>query len=195
MMTAAYLPYIMRDPSTQTYRRGVAQPGSAPPWGGGGRRFKSSRPDQHLVSPLIEATLLRSHAISTEEVIFYTRMARASGAVLWPKTRRGARGIARVVRRHREVPSDHFHAKDEPRAGCRAIRACFLLVTSLCTSKEKSPWLGGGASQIQTTRPQDAQPFTAWMPAFAGMTAMLRERSHPPLAFHNARTARDTITR
>ena len=26
--------------------RGVAQPGSAPPWGGGGRRFKSSRPDQ-----------------------------------------------------------------------------------------------------------------------------------------------------
>ncbi len=27
--------------------RGVAQPGSAPPWGGGGRRFKSSRPDQH----------------------------------------------------------------------------------------------------------------------------------------------------
>ena len=27
--------------------RGVAQPGSAPPWGGGGRRFKSSRPDQY----------------------------------------------------------------------------------------------------------------------------------------------------
>ncbi len=37
----------MRDLSTQTYKRGVAQPGSAPPWGGGGRRFKSSRPDQH----------------------------------------------------------------------------------------------------------------------------------------------------
>ena len=45
MMSAAYLRYIMRDPSTQTYKRGVAQPGSAPPWGGGGRRFKSSRPD------------------------------------------------------------------------------------------------------------------------------------------------------
>jgi hypothetical protein len=29
--------------------RGVAQPGSAPPWGGGGRRFKSSRPDQFLI--------------------------------------------------------------------------------------------------------------------------------------------------
>ncbi len=27
-------------------RRGVAQPGSAPEWGSGGRRFKSSRPDQ-----------------------------------------------------------------------------------------------------------------------------------------------------
>ncbi len=26
--------------------RGVAQPGSAPEWGSGGRRFKSSRPDQ-----------------------------------------------------------------------------------------------------------------------------------------------------
>lgn len=31
----------------QTIIRGVAQPGSAPPWGGGGRRFKSSRPDQY----------------------------------------------------------------------------------------------------------------------------------------------------
>ena len=27
--------------------RGVAQPGSAPEWGSGGRRFKSSRPDQN----------------------------------------------------------------------------------------------------------------------------------------------------
>ena len=27
-------------------RRGVAQPGSAPAWGAGGRRFESSRPDQ-----------------------------------------------------------------------------------------------------------------------------------------------------
>src|SRR5690606_12278599 len=29
--------------------RGVAQPGSAPAWGAGGRRFKSSRPDQFVV--------------------------------------------------------------------------------------------------------------------------------------------------
>ena len=27
--------------------RGVAQPGSVPAWGAGGRRFKSSRPDQN----------------------------------------------------------------------------------------------------------------------------------------------------
>src|SRR3989304_5744679 len=38
MMTAATLRYIMRDPSTQTHKRGVAQPGSAPPWGGGRAR-------------------------------------------------------------------------------------------------------------------------------------------------------------
>ena len=29
-------------------RRGVAQSGSAPVWGTGGRRFESSRPDQGL---------------------------------------------------------------------------------------------------------------------------------------------------
>ena len=32
--------------TTKQDRRGVAQPGSAPQWGCGGRRFKSSRPDQ-----------------------------------------------------------------------------------------------------------------------------------------------------
>ena len=30
------------------YGRGVAQPGSAPEWGSGGRRFKSSRPDHKI---------------------------------------------------------------------------------------------------------------------------------------------------
>ncbi|CAG9197771.1 hypothetical protein BVI2075_230194 [Burkholderia vietnamiensis] len=29
-----------------SFFRGVAQPGSVPAWGAGGRRFKSSRPDQ-----------------------------------------------------------------------------------------------------------------------------------------------------
>ncbi len=57
MMAAAYQPYIMRDPSTQTYKRGVAQPGSAPPWGGGGRRFKSSRPDHSYTFAPIEVVI------------------------------------------------------------------------------------------------------------------------------------------
>ena len=34
------------------FRRGVAQSGSAPVWGAGGRRFKSSRPDQLSLSVL-----------------------------------------------------------------------------------------------------------------------------------------------
>jgi general secretion pathway protein H len=36
----------------------------------------------------------------------------------------------------------------------RAIRGVFLLGTSLCTSKEKSPWVGGGAPRIHTTAPE-----------------------------------------
>ncbi len=35
----------VRDPLSHEHRRGVAQPGSAPVWGTGGRRFKSSLPD------------------------------------------------------------------------------------------------------------------------------------------------------
>ncbi len=34
-----------------TTGRGVAQPGSAPQWGCGGRRFESSRPDHFLIEP------------------------------------------------------------------------------------------------------------------------------------------------
>lgn len=37
-------------PTMRSLLRGVAQPGSAPEWGSGGRRFKSSRPDQFLYS-------------------------------------------------------------------------------------------------------------------------------------------------
>ena len=59
MMATATLRHIMRDPSTQFHKRGVAQPGSAPPWGGGGRRFKSSRPDQSI-SPYMPS-LARLH--------------------------------------------------------------------------------------------------------------------------------------
>ena len=34
-----------------TSSRGVAQPGSAPQWGCGGRRFESSRPDHLFLMP------------------------------------------------------------------------------------------------------------------------------------------------
>src|SRR3989344_1878715 len=101
MMAAAYLPYIMRDPSTQTYRRGVAQPGSAPPWGGGGRRFKSSRPDQHQMLTVIASLPPR---VVSDKVILLTRMARPSIASLCPPARRGAGG--KPVRRTRGRDAD-----------------------------------------------------------------------------------------
>ncbi len=40
------------------WQRGVAQPGSALPWGGRGREFKSRRLDQHSDSPLLGSFLL-----------------------------------------------------------------------------------------------------------------------------------------
>ena len=41
-------------------QRGVAQPGSAPEWGSGGRWFKSSRPDQAVVSRASAACMGRA---------------------------------------------------------------------------------------------------------------------------------------
>ena len=41
----------------QNDRRGVAQPGSAPQWGCGGRGFKSLRPDQYIRSVSSSALL------------------------------------------------------------------------------------------------------------------------------------------
>ena len=49
--------------SRSNARRGVAQPGSAPAWGAGGRQFKSGRPDSP--SPLPGGT---SRSPGTEEV-------------------------------------------------------------------------------------------------------------------------------
>ena len=46
--------------------RGVAQPGSAPAWGAGGRRFKSSRPDQQS----IEGSIRLNHWISRRDAAF-----------------------------------------------------------------------------------------------------------------------------
>ncbi len=168
MMAAAYLPYIMRDPSTQTYRRGVAQPGSAPPWGGGGRRFKSSRPDHsdHSYLPFLVQLLVLLGARATavfSNPLWSSRATREAEA----QARRGERGNASVRRRDREVASAHPLMRRTRREGTGEAGADqgvrFLLVTFLCVNKEKSPRVQG--------------------------------RRHPQLAFHNARSARDTITR
>ena len=45
--------------SEEHFCRGVAQPGSAPALGAGGRRFKSYRPDQSSLSPFIRELLRR----------------------------------------------------------------------------------------------------------------------------------------
>ena len=47
--------------------------------------------------------------------VFKSRMAHPSIASLWPSARRGARGIARMARRHREVPSGHRRARGAKR--------------------------------------------------------------------------------
>jgi hypothetical protein len=47
-----------RIPSAPRNRRGVAQPGRAPGSGPGGRRFKSSLPDQFRTEPLTRDSLL-----------------------------------------------------------------------------------------------------------------------------------------
>ena len=41
----AYATLLSKSVKQKENRRGVAQPGSAPEWGSGGRRFKSGRPD------------------------------------------------------------------------------------------------------------------------------------------------------
>jgi len=70
-------------------------------------------------------------------------MARASIASLGPSARRGARGIARVARQDREVLSGDRMPETRCAAGCRAMRARFLLVSFLCANKEKKPRVQG----------------------------------------------------
>ncbi len=125
MMAAAYLPYIMRDPSTQTYRRGVAQPGSAPPWGGGGRRFKSSRPDQHFVPLLVITSSLRSHATSAEDVAFIpVWRARASQALPASPKGRGREARASRTAQGRAVARPVWQRREAQEK--RAIRGVFV---------------------------------------------------------------------
>jgi hypothetical protein len=144
MMSAAYLRYIMRDPSTQTYKRGVAQPGSAPPWGGGGRRFKSSRPDQHLVSQLIKILLLRSHPVVTDGITFYTRMAHPSPARLWASARRGAdRDVCACPAATGCRVGAARDPKPRRRGSLCAIRAAFSFVHFFWPNKRNGPRVQG----------------------------------------------------
>ena len=152
MMTAAYLRYIMRDPSTQIYKRGVAQPGSAPPWGGGGRRFKSSRPDQHFVSLLVITSSLRSHTISAEDVAFHPRMARPSIASLGPNARRGA---GRMPARRPTAQGCAVGRPPCPRREAqvkRAIRGVFLFGDFFLDKQEKVTCRGSATHKYKRRR-------------------------------------------
>ncbi len=46
LSSPAYATLLSKSVKHQESYRGVAQPGSAPEWGSGGRRFESGRPDQ-----------------------------------------------------------------------------------------------------------------------------------------------------
>ena len=60
----ALLPLLLARASKVVCRRGVAQPGSAPQWGCGGREFESRRPDQSdTSSPLRPSPARRSRAV------------------------------------------------------------------------------------------------------------------------------------
>ena len=58
--------------------RGVAQPGSAPDWGSGGRRFESCRPD-HLLVPM-RCVPYRSVSLRTTNLVSKTESRRANAS-------------------------------------------------------------------------------------------------------------------
>ena len=53
------------------YRRGVAQPGSAPAWGVGGRQFESGRPDHNKKIGVIFRLQLWIFSIKTKGIIIF----------------------------------------------------------------------------------------------------------------------------
>ena len=253
-MAAANPPYIMLVFSTQIHNRGVAQPGSAPPWGGGGRRFKSSRPDQlaslrfqlhsqgqgrpSLVCPFGGTNVRRtfvtspphscrgtripsppsslttgvrclrvlpsrpdqscvpsvtsplSVAASVGGAVFSTRMARSSIASLCPPARRGAGRMPARRARGKDATLHDLHGKGAKRRSSAPSGVCFLLVSFLCTSKEKKPavgqpptsrrrrrqhnenwcWDGAIHNWLLRSRAKRTIPFQSWIPASAGMT-------------------------
>ena len=235
MMTAAYLPYIMRDPSTQTYRRGVAQPGSAPPWGGGGRRFKSSRPD-HSSSPympslarLVFSILPPIEAVIPEErsVGFFNipvaaaehrsrnrecreTFDRARGALYSARRVRRAPVPARSAGRFRWLRGAFSFGDFRPAPSlARALRARgarpILLPAKLSLREQRQIrwdriWTAEGCLQGEDQGWSESKVTCRGSAThkYASPQATqnrVQGRSHPQLAFHNARTARDTITR
>src|SRR3989344_2614142 len=166
MMTAATLRYIMRDTSTQTHKRGVAQPGSAPPWGGGGGR----RPGG---------------------VGGAGGRGRGGGRFRWLRGAfsfgdfRPAPSLARALRARGARPI-LLPAKLSLREQ-RQIRWDRIWTAEGCLQGEDQGWSESkvtcrGSATHKYASPQATQN-------------RVQGRSHPQLAFHNARTARDTITR
>jgi len=71
------------------------------------------------------------------EVFSTPRMARANLASRGPSARRGARGIARMARRHRDVPSGHRRARGARRRGVSRHSGGLLFGYFLLAGQEK----------------------------------------------------------
>ena len=76
-----------------------------------------------------------------------SRMAHPSIASLGPSARRGARGIARVARQHRDVLSGDRRARGAKRRGISRHPGRAFFGYFLCTSKESNPGCRGGATR------------------------------------------------
>ena len=73
----------MRPRYNRRFGRGVAQPGSAPAWGAGGRKFESSRPDQiQRLTAAPAAVCLTNRGVSNSDagrgaIVFFDRSRRS----------------------------------------------------------------------------------------------------------------------
>ena len=112
--------------------RGVAQPGSAPHWGCGGRRFKSSRPDQ-----------FRSQKICLPRQ-------RSGGIFLWPKWV----GIGTSQGVHKIAGSDF----GRPR-GARTVRRTEHMDVRAKSSRPDQTAIVGAASGREWIRIRGRRPL------------------------------------
>lgn len=79
---------------------------------------------------------------------------RARIASLGPSARRGARGIARVVRQDKDVLSDDRMPEARSTAGCRAIRAAFSFAHFFWPSKRNGPARGAETALSCSSSPK-----------------------------------------